>query len=333
MTVYVCDVYGTALKDAVLLGEASSGNAADGSVLAGSMRLRNDDGGYYPLGANLAEGWVHLRASTDIYTTAVANTHDDELLVIRDNAAGRDLFRLFFTDGVCAIQYYNGSTWTSFAATGPGTSRLFIRETYTLDFHWLIDNSAGLVEVYLEGRLWMAFSGDTLLNTSTTADRVSVFCPTTSTSAYLYLGGVVVADEPTIGWRIGALTPNAGGTTVDWTNTYTNVIQRDNDDATYLESGTAGQIELMALPAAPTMVDDYEIKAVAVNFRAADTGADPQQVRALVRSGGTNYNGATEALANGTWQGFMALWATDPAGGAWGRTALDALEAGVECIT
>jgi hypothetical protein len=136
---------------------------------------------------------------------------------------------------------------------------------------------------------------------------------------------------------IRTLFPAADGTTLDWTANGASARwdcvneQTPDDDTTYLSSGTVGQVNLSALSDMATA--ETGIEAVIVQHRSRKDDVGARSVRGLLRTGGTNYNGATVALASG-YVNVADKWELNPTTSSpFTRTEVDALEAGVEVVS
>lgn len=60
-----------------------------------------------------------------------------------------------------------------------------------------------------------------------------------------------------------------------------------------------------------------------------DTGGTGN-IRLKLRLASVDYNGASQAQLNGTYDYYLEMWQTDPGGGEWTVSDVDGMEAGYE---
>jgi hypothetical protein len=141
---------------------------------------------------------------------------------------------------------------------------------------------------------------------------------------------VIVADEPTIGWRLTTVPPTGAGATTDWTGTYAEVDEIVYSDADFINSSVADQVELFSHGTA--IPSGYRVRAVVVAARAKRGGSGPQSLQLALRSSGTTYVSSTKALGVG-YDGPFAVWEEDPATTAdFTSSSIAALQFGVKSI-
>jgi hypothetical protein len=271
----------------------------------------------------ISEMWFHFEVA---FFTGALSSHDQAFAIIAGPT--HDLFRLLPTDNVYTAQYWNGAAWVSF-----GSTHLINAATKTtIDIHVKLDNSAGVFEWYVNETLVGSFAGDTILSTDTTASRVILDNPVTSTpTAEPMISQCVIADESTIGCKVFQHTLTANGANTGWDGPgYTgynmgarSTVQQD----TALHTGTANAIET-AVPD-DLLATGLYIRGVAVNACARRSGDALTKVDPVLRSGGTNYFGTEKSIGYGNTHA-QHIWATDPAtAAAWDSTGVNQIEAGV----
>jgi hypothetical protein len=134
--------------------------------------------------------------------------------------------------------------------------------------------------------------------------------------------------------RVDSLAPNGNGNSsmlvgsdADSTDNYLLVDETPADTADYVGSATEGDKDTYAFTDL-TGTDTPIAVEVAVYALKSDSGT--KFLRTVLRSGGVDYNGTSEAAAEG-WLGYTTLYELDPDGdAAWDVAAVDALEAGYE---
>ena len=124
------------------------------------------------------------------------------------------------------------------------------------------------------------------------------------------VAGIAVADEPTIGWRVTQGYMSGAGADTAWTGDYTSVDEAELNDADFLNSTSAGQVETFTATF-PTLTG-YTPRAVCVSARARRGASGPQGLQLALRSSGTNYFSATKTLGLG-YTAVQNIWETNPA--------------------
>lgn len=206
----------------------------------------------------------------------------------------------------------------------------------------VVANAGGRAILRVDENVLVDYTGDTQATATAEIDEL-----------YLYNSGnddavddLVVMD--TAGTRcndflgdvnVSAHVADAAGALAEWTPlASTNVSQVDDPlgahhdaDSTYNSSATAGQRDLFGLSdLAPA---GAAVKAVVVqaDLRKDDAGA--RSARTLVRTGGANFAGATEAVSN-SYVGHRTTYEANPDTGAdWTVAEVNALEAGYELVS
>lgn len=203
----------------------------------------------------------------------------------------------------------------------------------TLDVGIVCNSVSGSVKLYVAGTLRID-SGTIDLSAITSIRQVRITGATVAvgggSSAFAYISQVIVADEPTIGWRLLTRYANGGGATGDFTGDYTSIDETSYSDTDFVNSSTANQVELFTQTGAA--LTGYVPRAVAVTARARRGATGPQNIQLALRSSGTNYFSSTKALDVG-YGAFCNVWETDPATTAdWLTTNIDTLQFGVKSI-
>ena len=134
--------------------------------------------------------------------------------------------------------------------------------------------------------------------------------------------------------QVRVLLPNADGNSNDFTSSgagdnYTFVDELvSDDDTTYVESATSGDVELY-LHEASMPVGNIIGVVQTVSMRATDV--NPMNVEFTTRSGGTNINNGVQSVASeADFRHYFQVYDTNPAsGGVWTETALDSTEFGL----
>lgn len=133
------------------------------------------------------------------------------------------------------------------------------------------------------------------------------------------------------GLRISYLGPTGAGTTTQFTPSAGSNYQcvddvPSNDDTDYVSSGTVGNTDTYAMADLPSSSGTVRAVQTVIKWRKDDAGT--RSGAAVVRSGGTNYVGATVAAAD-TYGIAMEVRGADPAtSAAWTPSGVNAMEIG-----
>lgn len=187
----------------------------------------------------------------------------------------------------------------------------------------LFIDSSGTVTLFVGGTSRITETGMTV----TAPDRIRLYATYYPSS----LSQVVVADEPTIGWRLVSVSPAGAGATGDWTGTYTSVDEAEYDDADFIYSASAGQVELYT-GTGPSL-DGYTVRAVAVNARAKRGASGPANLQLALRVNGSDYFSSSKALSIG-YGAYGAIWEDNPDTAVdWLAAQIPNIQFGVKSIT
>jgi hypothetical protein len=246
------------------------------------------------------------------------------------DTAGTERIRLIGDNaGDMTLQYNVGA---GFVTVGSVVSAPLSNVTQTIDIHVVCNSASGSIHLYLSGTERVAGTGiDLSAITELNKVRFTGKLATGSLGADTFASQVIVADEPTIGWRLTTVPATGAGATTDWTGGYTEIDEVAYSDADFINSATANQVELFSHSTA--VPSGYAVRAVAVTARAKCGASGPQNIQLALRSAGTTYFSASKALDVG-YEAFVNIWETDPATSAdFTASAIAALQFGVKSIT
>lgn len=134
--------------------------------------------------------------------------------------------------------------------------------------------------------------------------------------------------------RLGGLFPDGAGATSAWTPSaganWQNVDETTpDDDTTYNESATVGNIDTYTMQNLPGAASS--VVCVAVTIYIKKTDANARTVAAVLRIGGTDYIHATSKGVPGDYAFLQWIWLVSPATGvAFTVAEVNALEAGIK---
>jgi hypothetical protein len=275
--------------------------------------------------------WVHVEGPWR-YGDTLGSSTKSSLFVFLDNT-GAEIIRLIGDYGANSgtgnwqLQYSLAGVWTNLAAAFSTSASRQI-----FDFHIVCDSASGSVDCYVAGT-HRSSSGTVDLSGITEVAQLrgrSGSYPG-NTAAY---SQIIIADEPTIGWKIGTIVMTGQGSTHTFTTGgFNNIDETIYADGDFIQSDTAAQVELFTGTPVPSFTG-YVIKAVAVTARAKTSGAGPTKMRLCLRSGGTTYDNGSDITLDFGYGAFCAVWNQNPNGPAdWASTDIASLEYGVKSVT
>lgn len=223
--------------------------------------------------------WMHFRMRVPTMSNAAS---DGNLCFFVDDSGDRIAY-VDINDGNLFLVADNGTL--SALAPIAYTSNT----TYTFDVHIQVTSTI-LVEWFINGAL------------AATATRPSVGTRTGVRAAHFDMNDVVgltnnpfavsevicTQAEPTIGWRLATLTPNANGFHGDWLGGFADV--QNLNDGSSIKAATAGLRESYTLSAYGGNPSPAGVRAVIVGAFAQKGPTGPQQLAAFARIGGVNYD-------------------------------------------
>lgn len=263
--------------------------------------------------------WCHFDFTCDL--PAHGSTYRD--MITFRTSGGTDVFRVQHIATGCRLQALIAAVWTTVGSVASAALNNGDRQTF--DLHVEGNSATGNATLYIAGvERITAASVD--LSAVTAIDTIRGY----GTASNPCLSQVIVADEPTIGWRLLTRYPNGAGADTAWVGDYTGVDETTNSDADFVNSGTATQVETFTQTG--PVITGYIPRAVGVYFRSRRGAGGPQNIQAALRSAGTNYFSASKAQSLG-YGIYGNIWETNPATAAdWLSTAIDALQPGVKSI-
>lgn len=234
----------------------------------------------------LAEGWinyrVHLGSNVSAGVTLAAFTADDV----------STLFDLNYTSAAFGLRGATSDTVrTAISPTGGQVSGT----TYFWSIHWKAVSGGMLLELFRDGIL---ISTATISNAYLNGKSVGIIRiggaalggSANANAGYGYsYSEIVVSDEDCRGWRVATLAPNAAGALSQWSGSYADIDEILPDDADFISSATADQVQLVGMSNLSIAAQNMDVKAVCLASRGRKGSTGPQNLQAALRSGGTNY--------------------------------------------
>lgn len=298
-----------------------------GRIRGSALRINNQGLRVYLDPTGGAANYDHVLIGTAFRTSAYSAVTDfiDLDSGVATTAAGNWNFAF---DSTGHIVIRRGTT-----VIATGTTILALNQWYYLEFKMLLATTAvGSYEVRINGVTELGpTSSVTTSNGTVNALRFSspgggsqdfddLVVQDWSVSGVDFLGDVSVA----------ALLPNGAGNYTQFTpstgSNWQNVDDATpNGDTDYNSSATVGDKDSFAMTNLPVNGTPYMVQVLS-EFRKDDAGSHTQ--RNFLRVGGTDYEGASNTVLDSYIYGTRDIWNSDPSGGAWDQTKIDALEAG-----
>lgn len=331
--VYMCGFESGSIKQADYYNTSviSSAKARTGSYsafieTAGTSVIRIN------LPAAVAE--IYLRAG--IYLTDAGGAYDHVLF--RDNAGTDQVYLRFADTGAGTIYAYRESN--NLLATS-SVGALEFNEWHCLEVHLVIDNSSGVVQVKVDGVLYIDESNIDTQN-SANADVQQIQFGGTSGSNYFtgYVDDLAVNDtngSANVSWigrgGIYAIFPNAAGASTDLTpSSGANYAAVDDvppdDDTTYVEGASVDDHDSYAMSDLSPTAGTISSACWWVYGKLDEAGTG--EFAPVLRSGGTDYTG-TDQVLDTDYNYYYQVYETDPdTSSAWTVAGINAAEAGVK---
>lgn len=314
--------------------ESNYGTGTATSVAArtnNGIRFSNGDGLEKQLGANYTDLVIGFAFKPG---SAAQNT----FLLVRDGTTTQVQLRV---NADLTISILNGS-----GAVLATTSALQVLSTSAfiyLELKVNIHNTTGSYELRANETTWLSATGvNTRNSVNNYANRVGIVGATgaaTHTFDDFYIADLTApmpAGDFYGNLKIERLAPSGAGTTTQWTpsagSNYQNVDENaHNSDTDYNASATVGNIDTYAM--ADMAASSGSIRAVQTTLVARKDDALARQIAPVMRSGGTDYVGATKTLTT-SYAYYYQQYDQDPATSAdWDFTGVNAVEVGVKVIT
>lgn len=202
----------------------------------------------------------------------------------------------------------------------------------------VVANSGGMFEVVMDS-VTLTFSGDTQDTANATVSQAEFGQDATSAfdfrfDDWVWIDSSVSGASYLVDPRVCCRLPNGAGNYTQWTpsagSNYQNVDDTSPDgDTTYNEDATAAHKDSFTLPSLPVTTGIVYCQNVKTEVRKTDAGA--RTVRNLIRSAGTDQNGAT--ITPGTTYGQIHdVFEQDATPADWTIANSNSLEVGYELV-
>lgn len=181
-----------------------------------------------------------------------------------------------------------------------------IKKPSDYDLHAKIDGLSVTVEFYSAGELLHRETFAIVQTYTMTNFRLS---PSSNYTSWGWLySQVIVADEPTIGWKLKTLAPAAAGDLSEFSGTFADINETTLNNDTKISADQSARSSFK--PASWNVPAGFEIVGVSLSsYALSDLTAT---ISNFVRLGGQNYADTPEALGVG-WANYRSLWPLNPA--------------------
>jgi hypothetical protein len=295
------------------LGDASGGY--DPAYARCAINL--PQGPVFALGAAFAPTnaiWLHVNATYFPNFIFAGNFQAIEV-----QASGVPVFQMVFIGSnpnglFTQLQYWNGAAFVDV-----GSPFIFnFAATQTFDFQ-ISDSS---IFCYISGTLK---AGATGAFPNVTAMTAAKFYPNNNTMEF---SEVIIADQPTVGYRLQTLVPTGNGGTQQWAGDFTDIDEIITNDGQFISTPNPNEVMLFS----QSTVTTQSIRAVVVTARVAATPGSPQNVQLACESGGVTHFSASFLQGLG-FAPNVGIFPTDPnTGSPWTNAAVNAMQYGVKSI-
>jgi hypothetical protein len=210
------------------------------------------------------------------------------------------------------------------------TGLLFVSNTtYTIDVKLTVGANI-TAELYVNGAL---HSTSTVANGGTVKGKPRrmlldySYRLNSGSTGINYTEGIVAVDESTLGARLATLEPASAGAFSAWTGDVAALADADSGSGVFATA--AAQRFNSVFGAYGGAASPASVRGLFLKAHATQAGAvSPTQLNQSIRIGGTNYDGAAQAIVPGV--ANLHEWANDPATSApWLTSAWAALEGGL----
>lgn len=278
------------------------------------------------LHASVSEVWMRMimRFGSNSSTTT-------PVFSFRNTSTGKDAFRCCFGNigGRNGLRFQYNDTGTNYATINDtdwgGASAANSQKPIDIYFK---SGASGVLRVFLNGRLALDLTGNyTTVDATWNALRLQ----SAGSSGNSY-GGVIIADEPTLGMTVDHLSPNGSGSVSTWSGNFnsladTSVAPR-MDLTNSISSNTPAESFLATMEDTSTHASK-EVRALQIAARGIlEAASGISSVSFLARESGTNYTLDNLGLTSSA-SSFQQVLNSSPAGNAWSDSIVNAIELGV----
>lgn len=246
------------------------------------------------LSAAQTDCWYSVRHFYRPSNVGVGMAHSEVWMMMVDGD-GIGVCRVIGAGGTPAqplirFQYWSGVAWTN-------TGSLIVCPTTALhrfDFRLLMHNSAGVLGCYLDDTLLGELTGDTIFNSAGSVLEMRYYIAWVSGSGggstYPWISEVFCQDITTRRRRLATLSITGAGATNSWGGSYADIDDLGTySDTDFVDSDTANEVSTYVASDLSAAAQVYSVDAVVLGYRAKIGATGPQNIKGVLRIGGTDY--------------------------------------------
>lgn len=275
---------------------------------------------------SVSEVWVH-------FIGRMVFSGSTPTIALRNTATGKNALQILYNTANSRNQLRiernsTGTTYVNVADVDWNGSATASSGTHYFDMYFK-NGASGVLKVWIDGRLVLDISGNyTTVDATWNCLRLA---SSSNGNANLF-GGVIVADESTLGMSLDHLSPNGSGSVSAWSGNFnaladTSVAPR-MDLTTSISSNTAGQAFLATMEDT-ALHSSKDVRALQIAARGViEAASSITSVSFLARESSTNYTLNDLGLTSTT-SSYQQVLDTSPAGNVWTDSIVNDLELGV----
>lgn len=273
----------------------TGGGRYDGTFVRGALR---------PNGNVSSPDWTPVKSTWLHFDHCVYQNNSLNADLGLEAADGTPLVRVIFNtgDATGTMIYWNGTTWVGLGKVPISNSSLL-----TYDIHYR-NTATGRIAFYVGSSLIAQATGD-----FSALKDAARFRANNNNNFWMALSQVVVADEPTLGFKLAYRQPTGAGVHTAWAGTFAEVNAQIPTDTVNISSNTADQRESFT-KALFTVPNGMEVKTVGATARTRRGETGPQKISMSLRFGSTDYDSPAKDVGVDM-RPIQAFWDVNPATG------------------
>lgn len=202
------------------------------------------------------------------------------------------------------------------------------------DWYYLQDNTAGRLQVWVNGVSVYNYTGDTIGGSLGQVAKIKFQSMGINGDNWGRYSGVIVADTDTRAMRLVQRLPTGNGANNAWTGDYTSIAETGINDADFITSASVGDKETFTYADMPSEFANSPIAAVVISGRMQGSLTSPTALRGLMRVGSTDYEEDTANAMTTSYGPTQIIFPLNPASLAeWTASDINAAEFGFKSIS